>query len=47
MIPVEVYPKTYVTQLNEETNQLKSDIKSGKQPTFDNIDELFAKPDEE
>ena len=31
MIPVAVYPKAYVTQLNEEIEQLKSDIKSGKQ----------------
>ena len=47
MIPVAVYPKAYVTQLNEEIEQLKSDIQSGKQPTFDNIDALFAKLDEE
>ena len=47
MIPVAVYPKAYVTQLNEEIEQLKSDIKSGKQPVFDNIDALFAKLDEE
>lgn len=46
MIPVAVYPKTYVDQLNNEIAQLKMDIKSGKQPVFDNIDALMEKLEE-
>ena len=46
MIPVAVYPKTYVDQLNDEIAQLKMDIKSGKQPVFDNIDALMEKLEE-
>ena len=46
MMPVAVYPKAYVNQLNVEIAQLKSDIKSGKQPVFDNIDALMEKLDE-
>ena len=46
MIPVAVYPKTYVDQLNDEIAQLKMDIKSGKQPVIDNIDALMEKLEE-
>ena len=46
LMPVTVYPKDYVDQLHFEINQLKADIKSGKQPVFDNLDSLFASLDE-
>ena len=46
MMPVAVYPKAYVDQLNDEIAQLKTDIKNGKQPVFDNIDALIEKLEE-
>ena len=41
LMPVTVYPKGYVDELHREITELKSDIKSGKQPVFDNLDALF------
>jgi len=46
MIPVTVYPKSYVDELHSEIKQLKENIASGKQVVFDNIDALFDKLDE-
>ena len=46
MIPVTVYPKSYVDQLHREISQLKESIRSGKQPVFDNIDTLFEQLEE-
>lgn len=43
MIPVTVYPKKYVDSIQNEIAQLKKDISDGKQPVFDNIDELTEK----
>lgn len=45
--PVVVYPKDYVETLQNEIAQLKADIQSGKQPTFDSIDALMEKLEEE
>ena len=42
MVPVTVYPKKYVDELHNELTQLKDDIRSGKQPVFDSIDELIG-----
>ena len=46
MIPVTVYPKSYVDALRGEISQLKENMKNGKQPVFDNIDTLFDKLEE-
>ena len=43
MTPVTVYPKKYVDELQSELNELKKNISEGKQPTFDNIDALIDK----
>lgn len=45
--PVAVYPKAYVETLQNEITQLKADIRSGKQLTFDSIDALMKKLEED
>lgn len=45
MIPIVVYPQKYVEQLNKEIQQLKNNIKSGKQHVFSNIDDLINELD--
>ena len=45
LVPVTVYPKKYIHELQDEIRQVKSKIASGEQPVFDNIDELFEKLD--
>ncbi len=40
-MPVVVYPKKYIDELQREINEVKAKIKSGKQPVFDGIDTLF------
>lgn len=47
MIPVVVYPKKYVEDLQSEIKTLKSNISEGKQSTFDNIDDLISKLEED
>ena len=47
IIPVVSYPRTYVDQLHSEINQLKESIRTGSQPVFDHIDELFDKLEED
>ena len=46
ILPVVVYPKTYVDQLHSEISQLKENIANGKQPVFDSIDALFDRLEE-
>lgn len=41
IMPVTVYPKKYLDELQEEIKNIKTKIASGEQPTFDNIDALF------
>ena len=43
MMPVAVYPKKYLSELQNEINDAKARIASGDQPVFDNVDALFAK----
>ena len=43
MTPVTVYPKKYVDELQSELNELKKNISEGIQPTFDSIDALIDK----
>ena len=47
MRPVAVYPKDYVKSLHNEIEQLKEDIRSGKQPTFDSVDAFIAELEED
>ena len=41
IVPVAVYPKKYVEELKAEILEIKQNINSGKQPVFDNVDDLF------
>ena len=43
MMPVAIYPKKYLSELQAEINNVKLKITSGEQPVFDNVDALFAK----
>ena len=47
MVPVVVYPKRYVDELQSELAGLREKIESGEQPVFDSIDALIDKLDEE
>lgn len=47
IIPVVVYPKNYIRDLKDEMTDIKRKIKSGKQPVFDDVDELFRHLDSE
>ncbi len=42
MIPVAVYPKKYIEDLQTEVAMIKEQIAEGKQPIFDNLDDMFA-----
>ena len=41
IMPIAVYPKAYLNELQAEIAMLKENIKNGKQPVFDNLDSLF------
>lgn len=43
IMPVVVYPKKYLNELQEEINTVKTKIASGEQPVFDSLDTLFDK----
>ncbi|GAB1476801.1 AbrB/MazE/SpoVT family DNA-binding domain-containing protein [Bacillota bacterium] len=43
LMPVVTYPKKYMDELREEIEDVKSKIASGKQPIFDNVDDLFER----
>lgn len=43
IMPVTVYPKKYLDELQEEINDVKAKLVSGEQPVFDNVDALFDK----
>ena len=45
MIPVVVYPKKYVDELRSEISDVKNKLKKGKQPTFNNVEDLFNQLD--
>lgn len=47
MVPVAVYPKKYVDELRGEIDELKANIRDGKQPVFDSIDALISKLEED
>ena len=41
IMPVVVYPKNYIRELKDEITDIKRKIELGKQPMFDDVDELF------
>lgn len=41
LIPVAVYPKKYVEELEKEISDIKKKLADGTQPAFSNVDELF------
>lgn len=43
LMPVIVYPKKYLLELQEEIKEVKNKIASGEQPVFDNVNALFEK----
>ncbi len=45
IVPVAVYPKKYLEDLKEEIGNIKARMRSGEQPMFDTVDELFAELD--
>lgn len=47
IMPVIVYPKKYINNLKDEIIDIKTKIKIGEQPVFDNVDELFEHLDSE
>lgn len=46
IVPVVVYPKKYLDELKKEINEIKTKIKSGEKPVFDNADDLFKQLDD-
>lgn len=42
IIPVTVYPKSYIEELQNEVSKIKEDVKSGKKPTFSSIDSMLS-----
>lgn len=45
IIPVVVYPKKYIDELKNEILDVKNKIKTGEQPTFNNVEDLFKQLD--
>ncbi|WP_282926587.1 AbrB/MazE/SpoVT family DNA-binding domain-containing protein [Helcococcus kunzii] len=45
LIPVAVYPESVINNLKESVNEIKSALKNGEQPVFDDIDSLFEELD--
>ena len=40
-LSIAVYPKSTISELQNEISKLKTNIKNGKQPVYDNLDSLF------
>lgn len=47
MIPVSIYPKKYVEELEKIAAQTKHGIEDGNIPVFDNVDDMFNSLDED
>lgn len=41
LLPVAVYPKKYLEELQKEINGVKEKLAAGEQPVFDSVDALF------
>ena len=39
MIPVVVYPEDYISKINDEVSNLKENIKAGRQPVFNSVED--------
>ena len=46
IVPVVVYPKKYVEELQSEISEAKAKIASGELPVFDSVDKLFESLEE-
>ena len=47
MIPVSIYPKKYVEELEKIAAHTKHGIEDGSIPVFDNVDDMFNSLDED
>jgi len=47
IMPVVVYRKKYLNELKEEITDIKTKIKSGDRPVFNDVDDLFKQLDSE
>jgi len=47
LMPVVAYPRQYVDSLCSEIKAIKARIDSGEQPTFDSVDAMLAKLEED
>ena len=43
VMPIVVYPKKYLNELNIDIDDVKNKIASGEQPVFDSVEALFEK----
>jgi len=41
LLPLAVYPVSYIEELKYELSDIKAKIESGEHPVFDNVDALF------
>ena len=41
IIPVVVYPKKYIDELEKEIREVRAKIAAGEQPVFDSVDAMF------
>ncbi|MCL2421160.1 MAG: AbrB/MazE/SpoVT family DNA-binding domain-containing protein [Defluviitaleaceae bacterium] len=42
IMPVIVYPKAYINKILEDVENIRQDVAAGRQPIFDNVDDLIA-----
>jgi len=42
IMPVVVYPKDYINKLLNDVEGIKRNVREGRQPVFDSIDDLIA-----
>lgn len=47
LMPVVVYPKSYVEELKAEIKNVKEKLASNEQQVFDNVEDLFEKLEED
>ena len=45
IMPVVVYPKGYVDRILEDVENIRKDVAAGRQPVFDNVDDLIESLD--
>lgn len=47
LVPVAVYPKKYLNDLEQEIRAVKAKLAAGEQPVFDSVDAMLQKLEEE